>query len=161
MGISGAFALIYKNKVVEAIPDNFSAAVQPRMDWKTGLCEGLFDCHQCLHVCCCISAVYGKNLEKSGVMEYWPACAIGWFGENFPCIGACFKAYLTGQLKEAFGITSGGFCMDCCLHLWCPCCQVAREAKEIDETLGVEIECCFKVHDLHGNREFSCSDESE
>lgn len=45
--------------------------------------------------------------------------------------------YYRQQLRKQYGLDSGGrtWVMDCCSWLWCPCCSMAQEARQVEFVL--------------------------
>lgn len=151
-----AYACVYKNKIVEEIPQEMISKADADADdlksWKereVGLFEVFKFPSQCLWAFCCTPVVAGKNYHTTAVMPFWPACIsvfvamVSCFWPLY-CIMAIGRTVLAGNLQRNMGYQPN-FVVNCCLTLFCFPCEIGRESIEVNEALGVTIECPFTV----------------
>jgi len=50
------------------------------------------------------------------------------------CISFVLCLYFRQKLRHQYGLQSGGMTWlgDCCVWLWCPCCAIAQEARQVE-----------------------------
>lgn len=141
--IALTFACVYKSKVVDRVPE-----LQQAADLTT-LKTSLFQCFEakhrsvCLHSVFCPAARNAHTAAVAGVCPFW----LGW----------CFTFFTTcspfewivlfimrSQLRKKMGMETdtGGDILASC---FCSPCAVAQMAIELDQRVGVEVECCCKL----------------
>eukprot|EP00927_Polykrikos_kofoidii_P074859 TRINITY_DN7090_c0_g1_i1.p1 TRINITY_DN7090_c0_g1~~TRINITY_DN7090_c0_g1_i1.p1 ORF type:complete len:237 (-),score=25.41 TRINITY_DN7090_c0_g1_i1:136-846(-) len=145
--IVGLFAFFYKSKVIGQLPHIEAAYVQHKETneaFRHGLFDCFGDCNVCLYHACCVPVAAAKNMEVTGVMQFWPGCLVVWlsytFGSMICCMGPIIRTYLFSQVKQKIKVEDN-IVTDCCCQLFCGPCNTAQESMEVDDLLGVEIGC--------------------
>lgn len=101
------------------------------MDGETGVQwqNGLFGCFDdfglCIMTCIFPCLTAGKNAEANG-----ESCILYGFLALLSCIGWWSRSKIRGMTREQKGI-EGSMGMDCLMAIFCPCCALIQEAKEL------------------------------
>lgn len=164
------FACIYKPRVTDRRPPFISNRHGP--DFAHSLASFHEDGHSCIHAWCCIHTRVADTLHVSGVWSFWTTFLLFvvlfiWYQVLLIGSTALFLTPFIGQLiggmnfGTVFGLKRGqirkkfGGEPDCLRDFfvwWClPCCATIQEAREIDETQGVKVRCCFKLKSADPN----------
>jgi len=146
-----AYATIYKSKIVDHLEH-----LPPKGDdsyWRERH-YGLFSCFSrpdlCMWSTFCTPVVAAKNYDVGNVMGYYASCFclfLGMFTCFWPfyCILALVRTSWSQKLSRNLRLRPD-FCLDFWTTLFCFPCDVARESMEVDEAIGVELKCPFKVY---------------
>eukprot|EP00029_Vermamoeba_vermiformis_P003241 TRINITY_DN1362_c0_g3_i1.p1 TRINITY_DN1362_c0_g3~~TRINITY_DN1362_c0_g3_i1.p1 ORF type:complete len:121 (-),score=7.70 TRINITY_DN1362_c0_g3_i1:60-422(-) len=105
------------------------------MGWRSGICDCYQDCGICAlsYFCPCIQfGLNAKKLKKGGCCTCFCWGFWWWWLYVLACIGGPILAgcCLRTDIRKKFGI-GGNKCADCCCHVWCSCCAIAQEAREL------------------------------
>merc|ERR1719486_847362 len=96
-----AFAVIYKSKVVDAIPGlNLPNSAPGGMDFKYGLFECCGNGQLFLHICCCGSCRKAHTMHVAGVMNYWVMILL----DMACCFQCCIGIYMRTLLRAKFSL---------------------------------------------------------
>ncbi|KAJ5401280.1 PLAC8-domain-containing protein [Penicillium crustosum] len=57
-------------------------------------------------------------------------CAI-WTVLSLGCVQWIMQTITRGEMREKYGI-EGSCCGDCCVSVWCGCCALVQEEKEME-----------------------------
>lgn len=135
------FACIYKVKVVDKLPKFYPHPEhRPR---EKGLLSCVCEPDTCLYTTFCMPIVAAKNWDAAGVCSFWPGCflmTVCTYTPFYP-ISVIMRAVFSGQVRQKLGYETN-CCVDCLTTAFCFPCEVGRESLEVDEELGVRIECC-------------------
>jgi len=155
--IFAVYGVIYKNKVVNWIPDHLPEKDADWEDWREdwerefGIFSVLGNPSQCLWAFCCAPVVAAKNYDKGSVTprNFWWACGMIFCGLGsafYPlfCFMSCIRASWAAKLDRNLGYRPN-FLKSWLLTLFCFPCDVGRESLEVDHRLGVKIYCPFIV----------------
>lgn len=101
--------------------------------WTSGICDCFSDMSTCCLSCWCPCVQYGKNVEALTKQACAGPC-VTFFCLQIMCFGSSWivSHQTRVDLRAKFGI-EGNCCADCCCHLWCRCCAIAQEAREIQK----------------------------
>ena len=101
--------------------------------WTSGICDCFSDMSTCCLSCWCPCIQYGKNVEALTKQTCAGPCTT-FFCLQIMCFGSSWLVshQTRVDLRAKFGI-DGNCCADCCCHLWCRCCAIAQEAREIQK----------------------------
>jgi len=145
MVIVFTFAFLYKRGVVDAYPRESLQAMQPQTgqtDFKQGLCGCTGDKSVCLHATCCWAVRAAHTWDVMGIADFWVGVVVSVFcGCCLPCIGGLVWR---AQMREKFGIEKNS--INDFLMWWCCLpCAVGQEAMQVDEVVGMSVECCCNL----------------
>lgn len=83
----------------------------------TSSCDNLLQGNCCGH--CCVYFVL-RNLSVATPFTF---C--------FAPFSACLGGSQRTILEQKYGLSSQGFCCNCCIHTWCSCCALIQEQKAV------------------------------
>jgi len=116
--------------------------------WRYGMFDCMHDSHICLISCCCPCIRWSDTMRMAGLMAFWTAIFVmGFLGAASSLTGGlallvmlCLATYRRQQVRKLFGMNSGdatSYCEDCCLYIFCSCCAIAQEARQLEEAYAV------------------------
>jgi len=114
------------------LPAEYSlgSAGDSKSEWFNPLCGCFDDCESCICAWFCPCIQFGKNMEASGLGDFWECC-LAFFCLQYWTGFAWILSFLKrSELRRGYGIV-GSDCEDCCLHCCCLPCSLAQEAREI------------------------------
>lgn len=99
--------------------------------WNSNLCDCCIDCSSCClgFMCPCVAfckIVKHVNNDKQSCCD---GCCKGLCCCVLP-FSVCLRAPYRKQLRIKYNLPAKP-CNDCCVTLWCPCCALAQEMREI------------------------------
>merc|ERR1719401_638885 len=118
-----------------------------------GFAYGIFSTDHCCghhaHVCLCSWCCAHIRLADTYSKKPYPLLESFWVALLMVClvealmyltlgylwfIGICVAVYFRQQLRQNYGIQSGGmtYLWDCCFWSFCPCCSIAQEARQVE-----------------------------
>jgi len=95
-----------------------------RQEFSTGLCDCCVDIPGCLFGCFCPCWVFGKNTEHFNGNGCCSNCMC-----YMCCCGPCNHSPIRRKLRLKYNLE--GECNDFCTVLFCPCCALCQESREI------------------------------
>jgi len=98
--------------------------------WSSDICGCCADWNSCLlsYFCPCIQ--YGHNVEAFSKRPCCLPCLLYFLLTIFASSSWIVSTITRGDIRARYQI--GGSCiLDCCCHVWCRCCALAQEAREI------------------------------
>lgn len=87
-------------------------------------------------------------MRMAGLMAFWTAIIVmGFLYAVSPYTGGlallvmlCLVTYRRQQVRQLFGMNSGGMTTmgeDCCVYIFCSCCAIVQEARQLEEAYAV------------------------
>jgi Cys-rich protein (TIGR01571 family) len=144
-----------------------------RRDFNAGLFGCCDDCSTCLHGFFCTACRAGDTYEAIGGMSYYTVIGVFVIAEIcggavdsainhiaasqgmdhtshyahlvFAIIVSCIMFSQRRNLREKLGGNNDNAFIDCCLWYWCMPCVVTQEARDLDNAMGVQVECCCNL----------------
>jgi len=95
-----------------------------QQEFSTGLCDCCVDIPGCLFGCVCPCWLFGKNVEHINGKGCCGSCMCYTL-----CCGPCNHSPIRRKLRLKHNIQ--GECNDFCTVLFCPCCALCQESREI------------------------------
>lgn len=151
VAIQALFGYFYWQKVVQQIrhlpPQGSQPGAANQIDFRHGTFGCFEDTHTCLHGSCCYATRTAHSVDVLGIMDFWPAFVATLVSSFLTscCVAQCLAMYFRMEIRKKLGIQDS-MPMDCVCSFCCVCCSVIQQAREVDEKLGVKVECAFKLH---------------
>jgi Cys-rich protein (TIGR01571 family) len=110
--------------------------------WNTNVCDCCLDCSTCIKtlMCPCIAYAFvhrhvyeDQGGSKCGSCSRGTCCCV----TCFACCSVFLTAPVRKQLRVKYNLPAKP-CNDCCTMLWCSCCALAQEVREIEYHLRAE-----------------------
>jgi len=99
-------------------------------NWNSDIFHCFGDSNICCVSCFCPCIQYGRNIEAFNQKPCIYPCLIFFF-LNFLVGSSWIVSHATrGEIRAKYGI-NGSCLKDCCCHVWCRCCALAQEGREI------------------------------
>jgi Cys-rich protein (TIGR01571 family) len=93
--------------------------------FSSGLCDCCLDISGCIYGCICPCHLFGKNVENLTNQGCCKACCC-----YLCCCGSCNHAPMRRKLRMKYGLLEEP-CNDCCVAVFCSCCALCQEHREI------------------------------
>lgn len=141
----------YQKNLFSQKPLQSSGGLSPHFSYS------LFTCHQdwkiCLLACCCFPLRWADTMEKAPrgrLLRYWVAVLIiillnalsPLLAGVTTIIALVVCTVMRQKLREQLWISFGGVSIleDCCVYLWCSCCAVVQEARQVEAGRNAPLE---------------------
>lgn len=118
-----------------------------RGTWRWGLFECFGDIKICMISCICPCIRWSDTMRMAGLMGFWIAIILMSFlyalspfvGGISSLIMLAIVTYRRQELRKLFRMNSDGttWCEDCCTYMWCSCCAIVQEARQLEEAYAV------------------------
>jgi Cys-rich protein (TIGR01571 family) len=102
----------------------------PPRPWDTGLCGCFEDCGSCCMSYWFPCVQFGLNAEKLNPNNSCCCnCCLYWLCAGAGCC-CLVHGQKRGELRRKFNLIAS--CDDCCTTMFCPCCALAQEARQLE-----------------------------
>lgn len=118
-----------------------------RGTWRWGLFECFGDIKICMISCICPCIRWSDTMRMAGLMGFWIAIILMSFlyalspfvGGISSLIMLAIVTYRRQEIRKLFRMNSDGttWCEDCCTYMWCSCCAIVQEARQLEEAYAV------------------------
>lgn len=155
------FACVYHSKVTKGRPAPYPT--QPIHPPAQGLFDVCSDGNTCMYACFCTHIRAGDSHAAMGIGSYWTVIMLGMAASilnsvlnaitsaiievQFPYLiqnflMALYLAPKREQWRKKNNVEGGNMCVDFLAWWCCTPCAAAQEARYVDATQNVHVECC-------------------